>query len=316
MSGTTVNKPRSDGNAGIEDRTKAVYLTAPSAVDTTLIRDALERKGYRTFSPDQLDVPGLNISETIREGMRQADWVIAVVGPEEESRSIYYEVGFAEALGKPSLVLLVGNVSADRWVIGGTPYFRFDQSNPSALQFGIDQFLKAPHHGSKRSSAANRSKPIQDRADEFLKRLQELALDQSPQQLAQEFESIIAGAIRASQVTSVSQGGEDDRFVDMAVWSDDLQPWVGNPLPIEVRMQIKDSSDLNNCAMRLQRQMNKGSLSWGLLIYLHAKMDIATAWMMPNILSIQAEQFIEDLRTTGFGDVVRALRNTAVHGAR
>jgi|GEM_PF-1687225 len=312
MSGTTVNKPRSDGNAGLENRRKAVYVTAPRAIDTTPIRAVLEQKGFRTFSPDQLDATPQSISQAIREGMQQADLVIGVVGPGEDSGFIFYELGFAEALEKPALVLLAGNVSADRWMISGTPYLRFDLSNPSALQFGIEQFLKVPRHGSKTSSAANRSKPIEGVADALLKRLREPG-DRLP---PQEFEAIIADAIRASQVTSVSRGSQDDKYVDMAVWSDDLQPWVGNPLPIEVRLRIKDSSDLNNCTMRLHRQMHEGDLSWGLLIYLRADLEMRTVWMMPNILCIQAEQFIEQLRTTGFGEVVRTLRNAVVHGAR
>jgi hypothetical protein len=42
--------------------------------------------------------------------------------------------------------------------------------------------------------------------------------------------------------------------------------------------------------------------------------DVANAIAVPNILSISAENFLEALRTVGFGDIVLRLRNQLVHG--
>jgi len=44
---------------------------------------------------------------------------------------------------------------------------------------------------------------------------------------------LIADAIRASGVPIVSTSRKGDHVVDLAVWSDDLAPWVGNPLVVE-----------------------------------------------------------------------------------
>lgn len=244
--------------------------------------------------------------------MQQADLVIAVVGTEEDSNHVFYELGFAEALGKPTIVLLTRDVSAERWLTAGTPYLRYDLSNPKGLDFGISQFLKVAHQNTKPASIGNRSKPIGLQADEFTSRLRGLGASQSEI----EFEAIIADAIRASGVTSVSQYRLENKFVDLAVWSDDLLPWVDNPMPIELRMRVKNTNELSLSAMRLLRENTEGGMKWGLLIYLRAEIDMAKAWMIPNLLCIQAEDFIEELRTVGFGELVRKLRNHRVHGVR
>lgn len=312
MSGTTIHNSKASGNATQSAQPKSAYVTAPRSIDANPIRAVLEGKGLRTFSPDQLDVPSQNLSQAIREGMQQADLVVAVVGPGEDSNFVFYELGFAEALDKPTIVLLSGDAPADRWLTTGTPYLRFDLSNPKGLDFGINQFLKVPHHGTRRAPAATRSKPIGVLADELLARLRGPgdALSET------DYKAIIVEAIRASGVTSVSQGGTENKFVDLAVWSDDLLPWVDNPLPIELRMRVKDTTELGESAMRLLRQLTEGGMKWGLLIYRQADIDMVKAWMMPNLLSIRAEQFIEDLRIVGFGNLVRELRNQRVHGGR
>jgi hypothetical protein len=312
MGVTTINNPKAGANATQAARSKSAYVTAPLPIDTNPIRAVLERKGLRTFSPDQLDLPSQSLSQAIREGMHQADLVIAVVDSGVDSNSVFFELGFAEALHKPTLVLLAGDAPADHWLASGTPYLRFNPSNPSGLEFGIDLFLKVPHHGTKPSPTADRSKPIGDLADVLLARLRGPAdaLSQA------EYEAIIAEAIQASGVTSVSRGNSGHEFVDMAVWSDDLSPWVDNPLPIELRMRVGNSTDLSESAKRLLRRIGEAGMKWGLLIYHQPETDMPNVWMMPNILCVPAEEFIEELKDAGFGKLVRGLRNRRVHGAR
>jgi hypothetical protein len=169
-----------------------------------------------------------------------------------------------------------------------------------------------PHNGSKPAITIHQSKAIGGLADDLLARLKGPgeALSMA------DFEMIIADAIVASGVTSVSHGGLNDEFVDMAVWSQDLLPWVVNPLPIQLRCRVKNASDLSAAAMRLLRQLSENGMKWGLLIYLRSEIEMANVWLIPNLLSIKAEQFIEALRTVGFGDLIRKLRNDRVHGVR
>jgi nucleoside 2-deoxyribosyltransferase len=53
-----------------------------------------------------LDLPGQTIVQIVREVMRRADLVVAVVDRTPDSGFVFYEIGFAQALEKPTFALL------------------------------------------------------------------------------------------------------------------------------------------------------------------------------------------------------------------
>ncbi|HEV3256491.1 MAG TPA: nucleoside 2-deoxyribosyltransferase [Gemmataceae bacterium] len=312
MNEATVDQAKTieNGSQG-EARTKTAYISAPKCMDTGYVRSTLESKGVKTFSPDQLDLPGQNLSQILRQAMERADLVVAVVDPTPASNFVFYELGFAQALRKPTIVLLTGDVSASPWAASGIPYFRFDPAKPTGLEFGINQILKVNHHETKTPpSPSRRTRPLAERADELLTQLR----DAGDKISAADLEAIVERAVRDSGVASVSRGQATDKSVDLAVWSDDLSPWVANPLPIQVRLLLRSTADMDAAVRHLARLMAGGSMPWGLLIYLRLDIDVARTAAAPNILCISAEQFLEALRSTSFGDLIRWLRNQQVHG--
>jgi len=305
--GRTVTRRRA--RALKEPVPKEAYISAPSSFDTRPIRKAFEAKGVKTFSADQLELQGL-LSDVVHEGMRRADFVVAVVAPTPASDFVLYEMGFGRGMGKPVFVLLTEDMSPSLLASSGLPYFTYNPENPSALDFAVRQILVAPHHGKALPIAPlKRTKPIGKRAEELLSQLRK-GPDHLPDQTLAE---IIGQAIRESGVTSVVEPG-DVRPIDFVVWSEDLAPWVGNPLAIEIKQAVNGVSDLNLAVGRLMQAMSQGAMPWGLFIYGTSRIDVANAIAVPNILSISAENFLEALRTMGFSDIVLGLRNQRVHG--
>jgi hypothetical protein len=314
MSEATVEKPGTTENGELREvRVKTAYISAPRSMDTSDLRATLENKGVQAFSADQVDSPSQNLTEVLQEGMQQADLVVAVLDPTPDSNFVYYELGFAQALRKPTVVLVAGDVSTSPWTVSGIPYFRFDPANPTGLEFGISQILKAPQLGMRPSSTPpRRTHPLGARADELLEQLRapgdKLRVD--------EFEAIIAQAIRESGVTAVAQGTDQDKRVDLAVLCDELSPWIGNPLLIDLCLAARNRGALETSVKQLVRALAGGSMLWGMLIYYRADIDVAQAVTTPNILCLSAEEFLEALRETSFGDLIRRLRNERVHGRR
>lgn len=305
------------GRAGIkrgakpprEPLPKEGYISAPSNFDTRPIRQAFEAKGVKTFSADQLDLQGL-LSDVLHEGMRRADFIVAVVAPTPASDFVFYEMGYGRGMGKPVFVLLAEDMSPSLLASSGLPYFTYHPENRSALDFAVQQILAAPHHGKAPPTAPlKRSKPIGERADELLSQLRAGPDGLCEQTLA----DIIGQAIRESGVTSIAQPG-DARPIDFVVWSEDLSPWVGNPLAVEIKQAINSAGDVHLAVGKLMQAMSQGAMPWGLFIYGTSRIDVAKAIAVPNILSISAENFLKALRTMGFSDVVRRLRNQRVHG--
>src|SRR5262249_48265533 len=140
--------------------------------------------------------------------------------------------------------------------------------------------------------------PIGERADELLARLRAAGDGLG----AAELEDTIAQAIRESGVATVYQGAGEDNGVSLAVWSDDLSPWVGNPLPIETRLTLT-RSNVSQAVGHLARAMARGGMGWGLLVYARSE-EAPGPVVAPNIIHISAERFLELLRTVSFGDLV------------
>ena len=226
------------------------------------MRRLLEAKGLTTFSPDELNLPSYNLTEGMQKAMERADLVVAMVDSTKESNLVFYELGVAQALKKPVVVLLAKDASADTWVACGVPYLRFDPLEPTSLEFGIDQMLAVPHHGVKpRPRAEKQTHPIGQRADELLSRLRgtDGALTWG------DFETLIVDAIRASGVQIVSTSDQADKGIDLAVWCDDLSPWIGNPLLVELKIRALPSlAALRAWADRLTCAISSGGMLWGL----------------------------------------------------
>ena len=294
-----------------KSRSKAVYLTAPPGIDTRPIRRALAEKGLRSFSPDQLDLPGQSLPDILREGITRADLVLAVVDGTPASTFVFFEVGYARGMNKPTFVLLTNDAPPSMWVSSGVPYFKFNPDNPTGLDFAVTQILAIPPHDRRHPSPpAKQTRPLGDRVDELLALLR--AQGDNISELV--FEDVIGRALRESAVTSVSTGGRDAQYADFTVWSDDLSPWVGNPIAIELRRSIQTGTDVNTVVGQMVQAMTRGNIPWGLLIYVKARIDVAGAIAVPNITAVSAEDFLECLRTTPFGELVQRLRNQRVHG--
>jgi hypothetical protein len=208
MSEATVDGVKTAQNGPPAGRQRTALISAPSAVDTSAIRRALAKHGVSSFSVDQLDLPGQSLPELMLQGMQRADLVVGVVDPTPASGSVIYELGFAKALEKSTLVFVIGDVPLSTWISSGVPYFRFDPEKPAGIDYGIAQVLQLPHHGTKSpSGASKRTRPLGPLADELLADLRSAGdgLREA------DFERIIERAIRESGFNSFSPGGRENK---------------------------------------------------------------------------------------------------------
>ena len=129
-------------------------------------------------------------------------------------------------------------------------------------------------------------------------------------------EEVVIEAIRQSGVEVASQSGGPDRGFDLAVWSEDLEPWVSNPLFIRLKASIGSEAALQDVVLNLVRTMGSTGVQWALLIYGDSPLAPEKVIGAPNVLAIAAEGFLRALEGSSFGEVVRKLRNERVHGVR
>lgn len=67
------------------------------------VRRAIEEDGFRVVQHRAAVRPGAELTSSILDGIREADLIIADVS--RQNPSVFYEVGFAHALRKPTILL-------------------------------------------------------------------------------------------------------------------------------------------------------------------------------------------------------------------
>lgn len=105
---------------------------------------------------------------------------------------------------------------------------------------------------------------------------------------------------------------------DLAVWSDELGAYVGNPLIIEVKRAVEGTAGLARASAQLARYIAAASASWGLLLYdlgPSAEQAESVALQNPQVLALSIYDLFGRLQHAPFVDIVRGLRNRRVHGA-
>ena len=84
-----------------------VFIIAPFDADGERVHDtlrrAIEEAGFRVVQHRDAVRPGAELTSSILHSIREADLIIADVS--QQNPSVFYELGFAHALRKPTILL-------------------------------------------------------------------------------------------------------------------------------------------------------------------------------------------------------------------
>ena len=298
---------------------RRAFISAPLSVDTGLLREALLHRGIKPYELDEVGAEGRTIPDLLHDCVGRADLVIGVLGGSESGGggmpNVLFELGYASALGKRLLVLVPPRFEMPEF-IEAIPYLRAEADNREAINFGLDRLLSLPLKPQRdRGGGPRQTVPIGPAADSLIARFAEAAGDADEQVLTE----IVLEALRESSTSSATfssgvmiEGGR----ADFAVWSDDFEPWLGNPVLVEVRSRVPGAEDLGRAAEQITGFLDRTGTVWGLLLYGHGP-DRATTDLTlrgTRLLAMAIEQFLDGLRTAGLGDMLVQMRNMRVHG--
>jgi Restriction endonuclease len=294
---TVVEKPRK----------KRIFI-ASSQADVAEVQKAMQQFDLDAVTLDQIATPGTTWVDSLHRCLNDADMVIGIMGDRRKDTNVFFELGVASALNKPTLLFVTPDYPIDHIPPSGIPYLRMDLRNEDAVMFGLKQALAlSPRDKIRQPAEGFKTQPIGPLADQLLARLTQT----SPQ----EFEDLIYEAIKASGAPTIARGGDgEDRGIDFAVWSSDLEPTITNPLLIECKSSLLSQTDVNEAIGRMFRALEAIPNGWGIVLYKELGNVSKAAPRSLPVVFVSAEAFINGLRDTGLAEFVRNLRNSAVHG--
>ena len=283
------------------------FLAAPARIDLNIIKEELQKHGINSITAYDFPSVGLSIADDIEKAIKTSDLFVAVI-PEDYSPNVFFELGLAHALKKQLLMIVSPELKEIPSDIVGKMYLRSEPNNRDAIAFALNQLIASQGQRTfRRRTHQIEGHPLGDLADQYLMKLQV----KGDSLRGRELEEIVAEILRASGVSTVTQSGEKDMGVDIAVWSDDLQSIVGNPLLIEVKSGIRTRKDIEKALYQVEKYRTKSGTKWALLLLSAATASIP---FVGGVLALTLTELLERLRTRTFAEVVRELRNKQVHG--
>ena len=238
--------------------------------------------------------------------------MIAVL-PDRSADNVLLEIGIAFGLGKSTLVLISPCRLPVPTAVAGQLYVRAEPDNANAIGFALDQLLAKGGHSTHRhvkSRSKSNERPIGREADRYLSRLEEEARSISGLQL----EAAVVDALRGSGVdVVVPRVAPDENSADIAVWSDDLQPIVGNPLIIEVKANLRTKKQLVRALRQVETYRRRSNSQWALLLATTG-VTLERVPIVGRVLALTVTELLEKLRVGSFSGIVRGLHNDRVHG--
>jgi Restriction endonuclease len=287
-------------------RKKRVFI-ASSRADAAEVQKAMQHFSLDAVTLEQTATPGSTWVDSLHRCVNDADIVIGIMADRRQDANVFFELGVASALNKPTLLFITPEYPSDLIPPSGIPYLRMDLRNEDAVMFGLKQALSISSQRAHQPAEGFTTRPIGPVADKLLEML--------PQTNPREFEDLIFNAINASGASTIARGSEaEDRGVDFAVWSSDLEPTVTNPLLIECKSSLRNQSDVDQATGRMFRALQAIHNGCGLVLYKEAGTVAMVAPRSIPVEFVSAEDFINGLRDTGLAEYIRKLRNTAVHG--
>jgi hypothetical protein len=106
------------------------YSFADSQV-LKLITDILQHAGISPILPHQMIAPGSDLARGVLKLIERADFIIADVT--ESNPNVMFEIGYAQALRKPVLLILKEGSPPISSVLAGEIYLIYDLAQPERL---------------------------------------------------------------------------------------------------------------------------------------------------------------------------------------
>jgi hypothetical protein len=302
----------------IENIQHICYLSAAPQINLKALVDVLEEKNMTPVLTSALHSTATTLLEENIRAISQADLFIALLSSTEENAHVYFELGIAIASKVRTLLITPLEIRLPP-NIAQVPLICTDPQNKGALAFAIEQALSSRTPTISRSDLSFRSKqqPIGDFADKLLERLDELG------DKIQEIEvvDLVKLALQESGISIITQSPipmvEPRQAVraDLALWSDALSPWIGNPLLIEVKVFRQKQIAISDIVEHVLAYLRPDTTRSALILYIgEPSLQSLSPRMYPYIFYMEVRQLFTQLRMKSFAQILIDMRNRRVHG--
>jgi len=290
------------------------FVSAPAGTDLSELLKTLDENNIHILDPNGFAPGAIKMTDKIIDGLNHADLMVAVLGTANSSGNVLFELGCASALGKKSLVI----VSEDYEIpsdIRSLVHIRTTPNNREAINFALEQILNAPEPAdNQKTDLIEKSKPLGTVANNLLKQFYALPNNS----MEREIIALVTEILRASGLSFKSdQRYPSAKYIrpDLVVWIDELEPYFGNPILIEVKKQITSSKDARATIQQVLNYLSVTHLK--LVIVLATEISPSALEIIasePDLYFFELPQILDRLQNESFSQIIGKERNARIHG--
>lgn len=289
---------------------RSVFVVCKAGSDIHILVDTLQDLGLHTLNTDDILTPNTTIAATTEELIAAADIVCAVLD-ESNSPNVYYELGYAEGLGKPTVI--IGTGFAAPFDLLGRLWVRVSLTDRKALSFQLKAFLenidvvKALPRAKRRSSSSKRSSATS-----------KLASSGTP---ASELEFGLLTAFEASPeidaIVSQPRDLQGGPYIpDFAIWLTAEPRVIESPVIVEFKGRARAQDAISQGIDQLEAYARVGNVKTGLLIIANGQeMSLSVARLFPLVFVVGLDEVKRLLADGKLVEALRRERNRLAHSA-
>lgn len=289
------------------------FIIAASDADVAPLRDALARRGIH--SSDALGVnPESPLSTTIESAIRSATFVCAVV-PIGRNDAVMFEIGVAVGTGRPLLLFVQPGASPPTDI--GIAYTSLALTNAEALDFHLGAFLDHLSTRQRRPSADTAPTSPRSRIDAS-RELEALRMLDTSTNPAAGLEDFVQGLFHDAGFLVEAGPSTGNRRVDLAVWLDELQPVIANPILVEVKYLGSAQQVGPRVVESFIGELDKAKAQVGLFVHhpsFAGESRVPQKRTLPLVISLSATELVRLLSEQRLAAEILTRRNRAVHGS-
>lgn len=284
------------------------YISAELMEDLNKFRSILQELNFRVY--DHFDLPINNsIEDDITEKIKCSDFVIAII--KNESPNIFFEIGLAKGLSKPIFLVADNNVDLPIY-IKNSLYINASLKDYNLIKKSLVKWLDTIKVSQPKKKIIIKDKQSID-INNFLEIIHRIRKDGE----TYEVEKLIKQIFETFQTQVVVNDFNADKGADYAIWINDLQNIIGNPLLlIEMKSGNLDQNIITNTKHQLAKYMQMAEAKVGLVLYLdrEGKRFRTSSMINPIILTMDLEDFLIEVSNQSLSEFILRQRNHMAHG--
>lgn len=293
------------------------FISAPYETDTSTIKSILAENNVEVFDIYDFSI-GESIQQILKRKIRQSDFALFVIS--HDNQNVLYEMGVCEGMGKQHIIFLDKDYKIPFYVENKL-FLRANLNDRKFLQLSIENILQEVRKNKKPSTRKRKTKEgkrriynqdIKENLRSYLSQINNLRKSGQGRELEHLIEEIFK-TINLNYVQNLSYA---DKGVDFALWNDELGRVIGNPIIVEVKYGNLTTESFKKAEYQIKRYTEQSDAKLALLLYLDKrnKRHKIKSSLRPLIISYDIEDFVKDLMSESFENIILSQRNKIAHG--